>query len=236
LDADVPPIATKRAPGRTAGFTLLEAMIAMAIMAMMGALIWGSMNPSFQLKEEVEAQADHDAAIRQAVNRMAREISMAFLSNDYDKGRYREMLTLFQGRRNAGNRDRLLFTTLAHERLYENALESDQVIVEYRILEDPDVEGQLDLMRREKTVIDDQQDRGGVEEVLCEDVQGLAFRYWDDQKKDWVEEWDTKDVSRTGQLPFRVEITLLAGPRGTVPVKYLTQAQIFLPQPQDRTQ
>jgi general secretion pathway protein J len=218
-----------------AGFTLMEAMIAMAIMAMMGTLIWSSMGPSFQLKEEVEAQADHDASIRQAVNRMAREISMAFLSNDYDKTRYREMLTLFDGRRNAGSRDRLLFTSLAHQRLYENALESDQVVIEYRILEDPEVSGQLNLMRREKTVLDDQQDRGGTEDVLCEDVQGLALRYWDDKKKEWVDDWNTKDVSRAGQLPFRVEITLLAGPPGTVPVKYQTQAQIFLPMPQDRT-
>jgi general secretion pathway protein J len=219
----------------SAGFTLLEAMIAMAIMAMMGTLIWSSFGPSFQLKEEVEAQADQDGAIRQAVNRMAREISMAFLSNDYDKTRYREMTTFFDGRRNAGNRDRLMFTTLAHQRLYENALESDQVVVEYRILEDPLVSGQLNLMRREKTVLDDQPDRGGSEEVLCEDVQGVAFRYWDDQKKEWVEDWNTKDVSRAGQLPFRVEITLLAGPAGTTPVKYITQAQIFLPLPQDRT-
>jgi general secretion pathway protein J len=218
------------------GFTLLEALIAMAIMAMMGALIWSSFSPSFQLKEEVEAQADHDTAIRQAVNRMAREISMAYLSNDYDKGRYREMLTVFQGRRNAGNRDRLLFTSFAHQRLYENAPEGDQAFIEYRILEDPLIPGQLNLMRREKTVLDDQPDRGGVEEVLCDDVRGLSFRYWDDQKKQWVEDWDTKDVSRTGQLPFRVEIALLAGPADATPVKYITQTEIFLPLPQDRTQ
>jgi general secretion pathway protein J len=216
------------------GFTLLEAMIAMAIMAMMGTLIWSSFSPSFQLKEEVEAQADQDAAIRQAVNRMAKEISMAFLSNDYDKGRYREMLTLFDGRRNAGNRDRLVFTSLAHQRLYENAPESDQMTVEYRVLDDPEIAGQLNLMRREKIVLDDQPDRGGIEEVLCEDIQGLTFRYWDDQKKEWVEDWNTKDVSRQGQLPFRVEITLLAGPHDK-PVKYLTQTQVFLPLPQDRT-
>jgi general secretion pathway protein J len=218
------------------GFTLLEAMIAMAIMAMMGTLIWSSFGPSFELKETVEKEADHDTAIRQAVNRMAREISMAFLSNDYDKTRYREMLTLFQGRRGAGNRDRLTFTSFAHQRLYENALESDQSVIEYRILEDPEIQGQLNLMRREKTVLDDQADRGGDEEVLCDDVRGLSFRYWDDQKKEWAEDWDTKDVSRTGLLPFRVEVTLWAGPADAAPVKYITQAEIFLPLPQDRTQ
>jgi general secretion pathway protein J len=218
------------------GFTLFEAVIAIAIMAIMGALIWGSFGPSFALKEEVEKQGERNEQIRGAMLRMAHEISMAFLSNDYDKGRYREMLTLFDGRHGAGGRDTLTFTSLTHTRLFENALESDQVIVGYRVQESKTVSGQYDLLRREKTVIDDQWDRGGDEEILCEDVQGLTLRYWDDTKKDWVEDWNTKDVERANTLPFRVELTLLVGPWGTTPERFVTQTQIFLPQPLDRTQ
>jgi general secretion pathway protein J len=218
------------------GFTLFEAMVAISIMAIMGTLIWGSFGPSFALKDAVEKQGERDEQVRGAVLRMAHEISMAFLSNDYDKGRYREMLTLFDGRHGAGGHDTLTFTSLAHERLYENALESDQSIIGYRVLEDKTISGQYNLMRREKTVIDDQWDRGGDEEVLCEDVQGLILRYWDDAKKDWVEDWNTKDVDRTGVLPFRVEITLLIGPVGTTPQRFTTETQIFLTTPMDRTQ
>jgi general secretion pathway protein J len=166
---------------------------------------------------------------------MAREISTAFLSNDFDKGRYRDPLTLFDGRHGAGGRDTLLFTSMAHQRLFDTALESDQVVLQYKIDVDKKVSGQLDLMRREKTVLDDQQDRGGDEEVLCNDVQGLTLRYWDDTKKEWVEDWSTKDVDRANQLPLRVEITLLVGESGTTPLKYVTQTQVFLPQPIDRT-
>lgn len=219
-----------------AGFTLLEAMIAISIMAIMGGLIWGSFGPSFALKEEVEKQAERDEEVRSAMLRMAHEISMAFLSNDFDKGRYRDMLTLFDGRHGAGGRDTLTFTSLAHERLFDSALESDQVVIQYRVLEDKKIPGQLDLMRREKTVLDDQQDRGGDEEVLCEDVAGVGFRFWDDVKKDWVDDWNTKDVERANVLPFRVEITLLVGPQGSPPKRFVTQAQIFLPLPLDRTQ
>ncbi len=228
-------MASPRSAG-TRGFTLLEAMVAISIMAIMGALIWGSFAPSFALKEAVELQGERDEQIRGAVLRMTHEISMAFLSNDYDKGRYREMLTLFDGRHGAGGHDTLTFTSLAHERLYENALESDQSIIGYRVLEDKTISGQYNLMRREKTVIDDQWDRGGGEEVLCEDVQGLILRYWDDSKKEWVEDWNTKDVERAGVLPFRVEITLLIGPAGTTPQRFTTETQIFLTTPMDRTQ
>ncbi len=192
--------------------------------------------PSFALKDATEKQGERDEQIRGAMLRMAREISMAFLSNDYDHGRYREMLTLFDGRHGAGGRDALTFTSLAHQRLYESALESDQVLLGYRVSESKTVNGRYDLMRRLKIVIDDQWDRGGDEETLCEDVQGLTFRYWDDTKKDWVEDWNTKDVERTGVLPFRVEITLLVGPAGTTPERFVTETQIFLPTPLDRTQ
>ncbi|MHB8420292.1 MAG: type II secretion system protein GspJ [Myxococcales bacterium] len=221
---------------RPAGFTLLEALISLAIMALMGTLIWGSFGPSWQLKETVEAQADRDAEIRLAMNRMAREISMAFLSNDYDKGRYRQMLTLFDGRHNAGDRDQLKFTSFAHQRLYENALESDQSLIEYKIVENPKISGQLDLVRREKTVMDDEPDRGGTEDVLCEDVQGLRLTYWDPVKQEWEEDWNTLDVDRANTLPFRVKITLLIGESGSPPTLFTTQAEIALPQPLDRTQ
>lgn len=218
------------------GFTLLEAMIAIAIMAIMGGLIWGSFGPSFALKEEVEHQADRDAEIRAAVLRMAKELSVAFISNDFDKGRYRNPITFFDGRHGAGGRDTITFTSLAHQRLFDNALESDQVILQYHVVPSKLVPGQQDLVRREKTVLDDQPDKGGDEEVLCEDVQGLVLRYWDDVKKEWAEEWSTKDVERANMLPFRVEVTLLVGPAGTTPQRFLTETQVFLPQPVDRTQ
>lgn len=219
------------------GFTLLEALISLAIMAFMGVLIWGSFGPSWQLKQTVEEQADRDAEIRLAMNRMAREISMAFLSNDYDKARYRQMLTVFDGRHNAGGRDTLTFTSLSHQRLYENALESDQSLIQYRIAEDPQVSGQYNLMRREKTVFDDEPERGGTEDVLCENVQGLELLYWDQVKREWVEDWSTLDVDRANTLPFRVKITLsVTGNDGTSKETYTTQAWIVLPQPLDRTQ
>jgi general secretion pathway protein J len=215
---------------------LLEALISLAIIALMGALIWGSFGPSYQLKETVEAQADRDQEIRMAMNRMAREISMAFLSNDYDKARYRQMLTVFDGEHNAGDRDSLTFSSLSHERLYENALESDQSTIQYRIVDDPKIAGQLNLVRREKLIFDDEPSKGGTEDVLCENVQGLVLRYWDPLKLEWTEDWNTLDVERANTLPFDVKITLLVGEPGAIPDAFTTQTPVFLPVPLDRTQ
>jgi general secretion pathway protein J len=178
----------------TRGFTLLEALISLGIMAMMGALIWGSAGPTFQLKDTVEAQADRDQEIRMAVNRMSRE------------------------------------------RLYENALESDQNTIQYKIVEDPKIVGQMNLVRREKVIFDDEPTKGGAEDVLCEDVQGLILRYWDPVKLEWAEDWNTLDVERANTLPFEVKISLLVGEPGTIPQSFTTTTPIFLPQPMDRTQ
>jgi general secretion pathway protein J len=222
---------------RHRGFTLLEAMVAISILAAMGGLIWGSFGPSFELKAAVEQQAEQQQEIRGAMNRMAREISMAFLSNDFDKVRYREQLTLFKGEHNGGDRDHLIFTSLAHQRLFDNALESDQSVIEYKVEDSRDHPGRTDLMRREKTVLDDQPERDGTPfEVLCEDIQGLRLAYWDDTKKEWADEWNSHDVTRTNTLPFRVRIVLLVGPSGKTPEKYTTEAQVFLLASMDRNQ
>jgi general secretion pathway protein J len=146
------------------------------------------------------------------------------------------MLTVFDGEHNAGDRDSLTFSSLSHERLYENALESDQSTIQYRIVDDPKIAGQLNLVRREKLIFDDEPSKGGTEDVLCENVQGLVLRYWDPLKLEWTEDWNTLDVERANTLPFDVKITLLVGEPGAIPDAFTTQTPVFLPVPLDRTQ
>ena len=106
--------------------------------------------------EVVRQQDERYGAARLALARIAREVSMAFLSENWDANRYRDRVTLFVGRE-----DELLFTTLAHVRLYRDVKESDQAVVEYRLDADPDHPSERALFRREKARLDDEPDRGG---------------------------------------------------------------------------
>jgi general secretion pathway protein J len=206
----------------------MEVLIAVAITAMMGGLITASFTSSFKAKEVVEGEASSYRMLRTAMNRMSREIGAAFVSDRYDLKRYRDQYdrpTNF-----IGERDRLRFTSLAHQRLYTDAKESDQMVVEYSIKSSTErgAAGRRDLVRRENPVLDEKMDRGGTEDVLYEGVRQIEFSYWDSDKKAWNTEWDTRRTEKKSILPTRVRVTLLAQDENGREVKYTTQTRVIL--------
>jgi general secretion pathway protein J len=148
-------------------------------------------------------QDERYAAARGALGRMSREITMAFLSDNYDTKRYRDPLTVFIGRD-----DELLFSTMGHVRLYRDAKESDQAFVAYRLDADPGNSGEKALFRREKMRLDDEPDRGGQADLVADHVTSLRFQYWDAKRRDWVREWTTKGTEHSKELPSRVRVEL----------------------------
>ncbi len=215
-----------RAPNR--GFTLLEIMIAVGITALMGSLVAVTFQTGLRAKESVEQEADRYRMLRVTMNRMSREIGSAFVSDRYDPKRFRDANdrpTNF-----IGSKDRLLFTSMAHQRLYADAKESDQMVVEYRVKTstDRDAHGRQDLIRRENLQISEPMDRGGTEEVLFEGVKQLELGFWDSDKKEWDDEWDTRRLERKQILPTRVKITLFANDENGKEVRYITQTRVML--------
>src|SRR5262249_3746345 len=83
-------------PAMTRGFTLLEVMIAVAVLAMIGAVTYKAFDGAYDLKHRVEKAEDRDQAVRAALDRIAREVSMTFLSEHYDRKRFRERPTFFK--------------------------------------------------------------------------------------------------------------------------------------------
>lgn len=215
------------------GFTLMELMISIGILAIIAGLAYGSFQPIWLAKEEVEIQSNRYHAIRLAMQRMTRDVSMAFLTDRYDTTQYRQRTTHFVGK-HMGNRDSLRFTALSNERLFLDARESDQAVIEYRIANDPEERGTDALIRRVKPVIDDRPEDGGSETVLVSDVGGLIFEYWDVQKEEWVTDWDTDDRAYADRLPQRVRITLIAKGDDDKERRYTTQAMIVLQAPVGR--
>ena len=202
--------------------------IAVAVTAMMGGLAAAAFQSGYRTKELIETEADRYRGLRTGTDRMVREISAAFVSDHYDLRRFRDQNdrpTNF-----IGTRERLLFSSMALQRLYADAKESDQMVVEYftKAATVPGGQTRTDLVRRENPSLDDRMDRGGHEDVLVEGVKRVDFAYWDSDKKDWVDEWDTRRVERKSILPVRVRIGAVALDETGKEVRYQTQARIVL--------
>lgn len=214
------------------GFTLIEVMIAVAVLAMIGAVTWKSFDAANALKQRVERAEERDQAGRAALSRIAREVSMTFLSEHYDHKRFRQRPTFFKLRDGRGDAQ-LMVTSFAHERLHTDAKESDQAVFEYRL--DRDEQGSLSLFRRVKPLIDEEPDRGGERAPLADDVLRFSVEAWDPKDREWRPEWDSNSPQRSGGalLPPRVRLSLTMKDEQGRERTWSTQARITLNQPLD---
>ncbi len=210
------------------GFTLMEVLVAVAITGMIGTLIAAAFTTGIRAKEQVEGDGEKYRQVRTAMSRMVREIGAAFVSDRYDLKKYRDQNdrpTNF-----IGDREKLIFTSLAHQRLTQDVKESDQMVVEYSVKSSTErgVSGRQDLIRRENPMLDGRMDRGGTEDVLFEGIKKVEFEYWDSERKEWDDEWDTRRAERKSILPTRVRITLVALDETGKEARYTTQTRVML--------
>jgi general secretion pathway protein J len=210
------------------GFTLIEVITAIGITAFIGVVIGVTFSTTIANKDVIEGQAERYRMLRAAMSRMSREIGAAYVSDRFDSRRYRDAFdrpTNF-----VGTREKLMFTTLAHQRLYADAKESDQMVVEYQVKRSPDpkVKDRQDLLRREKTILEERMERGGTEDILFEGIKKLEFQYWNSERKQWEDEWDTRRSERRTTLPTRVKMTITAVDENGKDVKYVSQTRVML--------
>lgn len=78
-----PPPTNRRGRRRTpanAGFTLIEVMLAIGILVSITVIVWGSIGLSFQARDHMVKSFDQFQSLRQGMDRMTRELSMAFIA------------------------------------------------------------------------------------------------------------------------------------------------------------
>ena len=172
-----------RAPRSTSdrGFTLMEILVAVGILSMVSAMVYGSISVTLRSQRLVMKTQEVYHAGRVALTRMGRDLSCAFLSKHVGVME-RVTETTFKG-----SDDDLVFTYLCHTRVFPTRPESDQGVVSY-FLKSGSGKGKV-LVRKEKPWIDDRPDREGDELVLAEGVKDLEIEYWDADAEDWTDSW-----------------------------------------------
>jgi general secretion pathway protein J len=221
---------TRGQPGR--GFTLLEVMVAVAILAMVSVLIYGAFDGMSRGKKSLGRANDRYHQSRAALDRLAMELSSAFLSSHQPLTQQQmRRLTIFSGTKSSPA-DRIDFTSFSHRRLVRDSHESDQNELSYFGSPDPNVPGKIDLARRESAIIDLEPKRGGEVNVLVEDIDLFGIRYLDATTDLWTDSWDSSQATgQLGRLPFEVKITLVLKGADNKPITFVTKVPIPMQAP-----
>lgn len=190
------------------GFTLIEILVATALLASMTAIVWGSFSLMIRSKRSGEQMAQRYRQVRLAMTRMSREIAMAFLSKN-DKFATDNPRTLFVGEERGRDHD-LMFSAFAHLRLKENAKESDQTLIRYFVASSARDRSRLDLVRRESKRLGlERPGEEGPAYAMLEDVLGFEVEYYDAPAEEWRERWNTRSADgQPDRLPSKVRIRL----------------------------
>jgi general secretion pathway protein J len=88
-------------------------------------------------------------------------------------------------------------------------------------------------VRRESKYIDLEPTKGGIVNVLADDVESCELSYLDPLTGEWVDTWDTtQPAAQLGRLPLQVRITLvLKGGVAENSIKLSTKAPIGMQAP-----
>lgn len=210
------------------GMTLIEVSVAIGIIAIIGVLTWGSIARSFDAYETVQGIDDSYHNVRVAMNRMAKELSMAYLTAQRRHRGQERIVTQFFKYEDSSPLPELHFASFAHQVFLKDAKESDQAEISYFGENDPEESGIVNLMRREAPRVDADYDEGGRAYVLAEDVRDFELRFFDPRKDDWTDEWDTENAEFAGRLPTLVEIKLTVGDEDGEDMTFITKTRINL--------
>ncbi len=208
----------KKHPGQS-GFTLIEVLIAVTILAVISFLVFQAMGTSTASKERFEKKDQSFRAAALALGILSRDLASAVLFSNPEflgvssSGDIRTK-SVFIGTDN-GEQDRIVFESLAHVRYLKDVKESDQAefsfFVEPSEIEGPDGEmiSAYALKKREQSPPDDNTDEGGTVMTLLEGIKAFNLRYYDLKKAEYVEQWDSTSIDFQNRMPRAVEITLV---------------------------
>jgi general secretion pathway protein J len=224
---------------RMLGFTLIEVLISIAILAAITSLLFGAFAALKRSKDGLSRVQDRQREGRLAMARITRELQSAYLSAHMPLNQaLLVQKTIFKSERGTPA-DRLDFTAFANRRLDKDSHVSDQCELSYFGSPNPDGSGTTDLVRRIDTELDLEPTQGGRVEVLATDIDLFDLEYLDAQSGQWQESWDTtQSTGQPDRLPLQVRVILVlnggsrsASERGRGTIRLVTKVGLNMLQP-----
>jgi len=187
------------------GFTLIELMVALAVLAMISVFTWQTLGSALNARDNLSFDDELEKTARITMGRLRREISLAFLTESVTAvNSYR---TVFVGK-DDGETDQLWFATRSHRRTLAGSRESDQTEITLWCEDDPEHRSRYVLLHREAQRIDHLPDKDGPIMPLARNVSRFDLRYLDHTNGEWQDEWDTQGAETPNRLPRAVQVVL----------------------------
>lgn len=215
-----------------AGLTLIEVMIASAIMVVMMSLAWKTISNTSDSKKTFEKFEQRNHELRMALGRVVADFEAAYLSKNEDVTASHPR-TMFIGK-SGGEIPEVRFSTLGHRVLWADANESEQTVISYLSHTDRDRSNTTDWVRREQRRLSNlpPEEEPADYDVLVRDVEKVKLEYWNWKQLAWQDTWDTtQSDGQKGMLPSRVRITVIVKDGQDKDYKLVTEARILMQEP-----
>ncbi len=176
------------------GFTLVEVVLAVSLVAMMATLIFGSLYVTTSAIETARAKSADEQIVRSTLRVMTDELSVA-------EGGATAPWMGINGQQDGQPADSVAFLTMGQFRGAESTKDTELV----RIVYTREGDRLLRFVRRNLYGLTDE----SVEQVeLATKVKGFNVRYYDGKSNLWLDEWDGRGRPGTPKA-ILIELTLL---------------------------
>jgi len=202
------------------GFTLIEMMLAIGVLALILTMLASSFNTIAHSKVHAEGRLMVDREGRALLWQLTKELRNA-VQTPYTQS---NVALLGNGRMgNGAPIDTITMSTFSggHRRAITGM--TPETIVTYNLTPNPDQQGCYMLQRSQQSgLLTNTVAQQSM--VLADNILSLHFRYFDGQK--WDESWDSSSMPRGTQLPIAVAIQIqMAAPGGRV-MDFATQVTV----------
>lgn len=203
------------------GFTLVEVMIAITILATIAVLVGQTISQAVKSKAKIQEQIDNVSRLRDAIRIIEKDVNLAFHYRDLEKeindlankkppaaaptaggaGVYtpppvpRETTRFDPVTHFIGSENEMNFVTMNTGRIFSEGQGADFIEVGYVVKDCRSLQGKTHsgkcLWRRTENIVDSDVTKGGKEIVLLDDLEEFKLRYIGKGKQDWVTTWRT---------------------------------------------
>ncbi len=195
----------RQAPqGSEEGFTLIEILLAVSLIAMMATLVFGSLYVTTSAMDTARAKSSDEQIVRRTLSLMIDELAVS-------ESRATGPWMGINDQRDGQPADSVAFLTMGQFRGADSAKDTELV----RIVYTREGDRLLRFSRRNLYSLTDE----SIEKVeLATKVKGFNVRYYDGKSRLWLDEWDSRGKPGTPKA-ILLELTLLQGKEEPVTVR-----------------